>query len=168
MLNKRHFGWGIAMRTSEPGNSVYLDVGIWYDAERRNIHMTAKGVHGFHTTVRSNADSKRGHPNLFWKLAACLRRAGAPAPQDGKLEGKAAETAPKPTSPLDLAASVPPTQPGEMEWARNRLGKDTHVRLLVTGRMGTREIGNLIRLLETQRDVLEEDDSETKRMNANA
>ena len=55
-----------------------------------------------------------------------------------------------------------------MEWARNRLGKDTHVRLLVTGKMGTKEIGNLIRLLETQRDILEEDDSEAKRMNQNA
>ena len=73
---------GDTMRTSEPGNSVYLDVGIWYDKETKSIHMTAKGVHGFHTTVRQNADSKRGHPNLFSKLAACLREVGAPAPEE--------------------------------------------------------------------------------------
>jgi len=68
------------MRTSEPGKSVYLDVGIWYDEEQGHIHLTAKGVPGFHTTVNGDATSKRGHPNLFNKLAKCLRDAGAPAP----------------------------------------------------------------------------------------
>lgn len=68
------------MRKSEPGNSVYLDLGVWYDQEQGHIHLTAKGVHGFHTTVNNDQSSKRGHPNLFGKLAKCLRDAGAPAP----------------------------------------------------------------------------------------
>jgi hypothetical protein len=68
------------MRTSKPGNSVYLDVGIWYDDEQGHIHMTARNVEGFHTTVNADPASKRGHPNLFGKLARCLREAGAPAP----------------------------------------------------------------------------------------
>jgi len=47
---------------------------------------------------------------------------------------------------------------GGIEGRRSRLGKDASVRLMVTGDVGPREVGRLIRLLETQRDVLQEDD----------
>ena len=67
-------------QSSKPGKSVYLEMGIWYDEDQDHIHMTAKGVPGFHTTVNANAESKRGHPNMFGKLAKVLRDAGAPAP----------------------------------------------------------------------------------------
>lgn len=69
------------MRTSRPGNSVYLDIGVWYDEEQGHIHLTAKNIEGFHTTISPDPHSKRGHPNLFEKLARCLRDAGAPAPK---------------------------------------------------------------------------------------
>ena len=46
------------------------------------------------------------------------------------------------------------SQSAEIEWMRNRVGRVTHVRVMVTGEMGTKEIGRLIRLLETQREVL--------------
>ncbi|OWV69459.1 hypothetical protein ATY77_20000 [Rhizobium sp. R634] len=59
-----------------------------------------------------------------------------------------------PFSQEDQALS--PVQ-GEIEWMRNRLGSDTNVRLLVKGDMGPKEIGKLIRLLEAQKLVLEED-----------
>ncbi len=52
--------------------------------------------------------------------------------------------------------SLGPAQ-GEVEWIRSRLGGDTNVRLLVKGDMGPKEIGKLIRLLEAQKLVLEED-----------
>jgi hypothetical protein len=65
---------------SGPGRSVYLEVGIWWDAEQQQIHLTAKNVSGFHTTVSADSDSKRGHPNLFVKLAKVLRDKGAPHP----------------------------------------------------------------------------------------
>ena len=68
------------MKTSKPGNSVYLDVGVWYDEEQGQIHLTAKNVEGFHTTVSNDPESKRGHPNLFGKLAKVLKDAGAPYP----------------------------------------------------------------------------------------
>ena len=68
------------MKTSKPGNSVYLDVGVWYDEEQAQIHLTAKNVEGFHTTVSNDPESKRGHPNLFGKLAKVLKDAGAPHP----------------------------------------------------------------------------------------
>jgi len=73
------------MEISKPGKSVYLEVGIWFDEGQGQIHMTAKNVAGFHTTVNGNPNSVRGHPNLFNKLAACLKEAGAPAPEPVKV-----------------------------------------------------------------------------------
>ena len=69
------------MEISKPGKSVYLDVGIWYDEERDSIHITAKNVEGFHTTVNRKPESKRCHENLFMKLSKCLMDAGAPSPK---------------------------------------------------------------------------------------
>ena len=69
------------MRTSKPGKSVYLHVGVWYNEETGNIHLTARDVEGFHTTVNGKTDSVRGHPNLFAKLAGVLKNAGAPHPE---------------------------------------------------------------------------------------
>jgi hypothetical protein len=66
---------------SGPGNSVYIEGGIWWDGAKNEIHLTVKGVHGFHTTVKADPTSKRGHPNLFQKLAAVLQQAGAPHPR---------------------------------------------------------------------------------------
>jgi hypothetical protein len=51
-------------------------------------------------------------------------------------------------------------QAGETEWMRNLLGRETKVRLLVTGDMGPREIGRLIKLLEAQRAVLTDEDED--------
>lgn len=62
-------------------------------------------------------------------------------------------------------ASVPspPTQrleAGEAEWMRNPLGRDTAIRLLVTGKMGGKEIGKLIKLLEAQKAILDDDEED--------
>ncbi|MCY4394911.1 MAG: hypothetical protein OXC10_07240 [Rhodospirillaceae bacterium] len=70
------------MRKSEPGNSIYLEIGVWYDEAKDSIHIASNDVVDFHTTVRADAKLKRGHPNLFRKLAKILRDNGAPAPQD--------------------------------------------------------------------------------------
>ncbi|MDB5443813.1 MAG: hypothetical protein JWP73_2189 [Phenylobacterium sp.] len=43
---------------------------------------------------------------------------------------------------------------------RNQLGGDTKVRLLVTGEMGPKQIGKLIKLLQAQKAVLADDDDE--------
>ncbi len=70
------------MRTSKEGNTVYLDVGIWYDDKQDAIHLVVKDPDktDLHTTINRDPQSKRGHPNLFEKLTDCLNRAGAPAP----------------------------------------------------------------------------------------
>ncbi|BBD36889.1 hypothetical protein Amn_17690 [Aminobacter sp. Y103A] len=49
------------------------------------------------------------------------------------------------------------TEQGEVEWMRNRVGQETNVRLMVKGEMGPKEIGKLIKLLEAQKLVLEDD-----------
>ena len=67
-------------RAERGGKSVYLDVGIWWNEDQKSIHMTVKDAPWFHTTVREDQKGKRGHPNLFYKLAKCLRAVGAPHP----------------------------------------------------------------------------------------
>ena len=69
------------IRRSEKGTkSAYLTVGVWYDAEQGHIHLTLPNSGWFHTTVGNDATSKRGHPNLFAKLARALKEAGVPGP----------------------------------------------------------------------------------------
>ena len=69
------------MRTSKPGNIVYLDLGAWYNEEREEIHLTARNVEGFHSTVSNDPASKRiGNPNAdTLVLHAPIRSARAAA-----------------------------------------------------------------------------------------
>lgn len=62
---------------------------------------------------------------------------------------------PTPTPTVPQTANL--SAPGEVEWLRNKVGKETTVRLLVAGEMGTREITKLITLLEAQRTVLDDE-----------
>ena len=59
-----------------------------------------------------------------------------------------------------VAAANAATATGEKEWLRGLLSKTTGYRLLVSGEVGPREIGKLIKLLEAQKMVLEDDIAE--------
>ena len=61
-----------------PRKSVPLDVTIWYNERSGHIHIAAKD--GFISTVSDDPDSKRCHPNLFRKMAKCLKDSGVPGP----------------------------------------------------------------------------------------
>ena len=61
-------------------------------------------------------------------------------------------------TPPTLALSETPVRHEEVEWLRNRVGKNTSVRLLVDGEMGTGELNRLIRIIQAQLEVLIEDD----------
>jgi len=75
------------IRKSESGgNTAYLNVGVWFDPETGHIHITLPHSGWFHTTVTADADSKRGHPNLFAKLARALKEAGVPHPAIGEAD----------------------------------------------------------------------------------
>ncbi len=60
------------------GKTVYPKIGIWYDEKAGDIHFSIPG-HGL-STVNANADSRRGNPHLFNKLAKVLRDEGKPHP----------------------------------------------------------------------------------------
>ena len=71
------------MRKSKRGKkTVYLDsVGVWWNEDQGHIHIAVGGGDtAFHSTVNANPQSWRGNPNLFYKLAKCLREVGAPHP----------------------------------------------------------------------------------------
>jgi hypothetical protein len=70
------------MDISKPESAVYLEMDVWYDENEGHIHLTAKNVQGFHTTVNRDPASTRGHPNLFAKLTKVLKEAGAPRPKN--------------------------------------------------------------------------------------
>jgi hypothetical protein len=61
-----------------------------------------------------------------------------------------------PKFPLGLDKG-PAREAGSVEWIRNEVGPETKVIISVVGEMGPREIGKLIRLLEAQKAVLEDD-----------
>ncbi|ESQ82047.1 hypothetical protein AEAC466_19200 [Asticcacaulis sp. AC466] len=68
-------------KSEKGGNTAYLNVGVWYNKETGQIHMTLPHSGWFHTTVKEDEKSKRGHPNLYGKLARALKQAGVPAPE---------------------------------------------------------------------------------------
>ncbi len=67
-------------KSEKGGNTAYLNIGAWYDAKTGHIHLTLPRSDWFHTTVNDDEASKRGHPNLYAKLARALKDAGVPGP----------------------------------------------------------------------------------------
>ncbi len=86
---------------------------------------------------------------------------GIPMDQVIVEERAAAPTTPPPVFKLSEVSAGMKAEAGESEWMRNLVGRETKVRLLVSGgSMGPREIGKLIKLLEAQKEVLADDDEE--------
>ena len=77
-------------------------------------------------------------------------RAGKPTPP----------APPPPRFTLEREPEGEKTVDGETEWIRSDLGSATKVRLIVTGQMGPKQIGKLIKLLKAQQAVLSDDDDE--------
>lgn len=62
--------------------TITLDrVSIWYNQDNERIHITVRhnGIEEI-STVNADPASKRGNPNLYYKLAKCLKAAAAPHP----------------------------------------------------------------------------------------
>lgn len=57
-----------------------------------------------------------------------------------------------------ITQSVLMSAPGETEWMKGNLSKTTSFRILLSGEISAKQVNKLIRLLEVQRDVLEDDD----------
>jgi hypothetical protein len=65
---------------------------------------------------------------------------------------------PPPVLPEVLHGELSRISASEREWLRGPLSKEAAYRLLVTGELGSRELGKLIKLLEAQKLVLDDDD----------
>lgn len=79
--------------------------------------------------------------------------------QKSSADGKAPPSPPKLPLPLSIPLSMEMTDPRERELMRGSLSKAQGItyRLMVTGEFGSREIGKLIKLLEAQKEVLDDD-----------
>ena len=66
---------------SESEKTIHLELGVWYNEQTNHIHVSTQAGNGFISTVNADPTSKRGNPNLFFKLACVLRDAGKPHPQ---------------------------------------------------------------------------------------
>ena len=65
--------------TERSGKTAQVTIGLWYMEDAGDIHLNIPG-HGL-STVNGNAESKRGNPHLFNKLAKVLRDQGKPHPE---------------------------------------------------------------------------------------
>ncbi|HXG81677.1 MAG TPA: hypothetical protein VNJ05_07735 [Sphingomicrobium sp.] len=64
---------------AEPsGKTGQVAIGLWFDEDAGDIHLSIPG-HGL-STDNGNAESTRGNPRLYKKLAKVLRDQGKPHP----------------------------------------------------------------------------------------
>ena len=88
-------------------------------------------------------------------------------PMNQVIVEKQTSDATPPTIPLNAGTGAPAAnQPGEHEQLEYKLSETTRVVLSVTGEMGKREFGRLIRLLTTQREILEEEEEKNNEIKA--
>lgn len=97
-------------------------------------------------------------------VAALQHESSAAAPSDsaankGPSLGTTNTNVLQPNSDKELRTESPSA--GEREWLRGRLSRTTDYRLIVSGEIGPTEISRLIKLLEVQKAVLDEDDMES-------
>lgn len=91
-----------------------------------------------------------------------LNESGSPAPESADVGrvGSGAAVA-LPAAPISRQPYVSvQTESGEREWLRGPLSKDVSYRLIVNGDVGPKEIGKLIKLLQAQKAVLDDDDED--------
>lgn len=81
-------------------------------------------------------------------------------PMEELILEKKGDTPAQPSAPpkLPLPIAETKTAPGEKEWLRGPLSKAASYRLIVSGEVGSKEIGKLIKLLEAQKLVLDDED----------
>lgn len=134
------------------------------------VQWESNGVLQFPTPRKVVA--KQEHEGRWWvqvdgsatgvpldELTVVTRPAPAPAVVIPPIFAVQPAVAPTNPAPTNAGASVP-LAAGEEEWLRGRLSKETTYRLLVTGEMGSKEIARLIKLLEAQKLVLDEDEAD--------
>jgi hypothetical protein len=116
------------------------------------VQWTSNGVYQFETPRRVRAiQTHEGEEWIF--VQGTLT--GLPLREVSVMTPTTDDSAPPP----EIAGSTPSAAPvvdKEREWLRGSLSTDTSYRLLVSGHVGPNELGNLIKLLQAQKAVLED------------
>jgi hypothetical protein len=68
-------------KSEKGGNTAYLNIGVWYEPDTGQIHMTLPHAGWFHTTISTNPKSERFHRSLLAQLARAMKEAGVPYPE---------------------------------------------------------------------------------------
>jgi hypothetical protein len=121
------------------------------------VQWEASGVLRLEAPRRVRA--KTEHDGSWWVFVEGSET-GIPMEETIVLERKA-EAPPSLKQPpvLPMSSGAPAvSQPGEVEASRGKLGDGVTYRLMVTGEMGPKQISKLIKLLEAQKSVLDDDD----------
>jgi hypothetical protein len=126
------------------------------------IQWEASGVLQMDTPRRVRA--KQEHEGSWWVFVEGSEK-GIPMEETAVVERKVPDVAAKQPPVLPLvqppevrAEATVAKGDGEVEASRGKLGDGVAYRLLVTGEMRSKQIGKLIKLLEAQKAVLEDDD----------
>ena len=121
------------------------------------VQWTSGGVDQFETPRRVQSVHRRNGKEWAFvegtntgvplsELTVVPPKSGAPAPPS---------TTPSTTAPADPIAS--PSTNKEHEYLRGVLSRDTSYRLLVSGDIGPKELGKMIKLLQAQKAILEDE-----------
>jgi hypothetical protein len=118
------------------------------------VQWTSNGVDQFETPRRVRGIKK--HEGKEWAFVEGTKT-GVPVSELTVVAPRVAPAAPPPptTAPSDQIAA-PPTDT-EREFLRGVLSRDASYRLLVSGDIGPKELGRMIKLLETQKAILDDD-----------
>ena len=123
------------------------------------IQWEASGVLRLESPRRVRA--KTEHEGSWWVFVEGSET-GIPMDEAVVIERSAPETTAKQPPTLPLIPTRRSEQPvaGEVEASSGRIGEGVTFRLLVTGKLKSKQIARLIKLLEAQREFMEEDEEE--------
>jgi hypothetical protein len=117
------------------------------------VQWTSDGIDQFETPRRVQSVHRRDGKE--WAFVEGTNT-GVPLSELTVVPPKSGATAaPSTTAPADPIASPSPNK--EHEYLRGVLSRDTGYRLLVSGDIGPRELGKMIKLLQAQKAILEDD-----------
>ena len=121
------------------------------------VQWTSGGVDQFETPRRVQSVHRRDGKE--WAFVEGTNT-GVPLSELTVVTPKSGATALPSTTPATTAPSEPialPSTNKEREYLRGVLSRDTSYRLLVSGNIGPKELGKMIKLLQAQKAILEDD-----------
>lgn len=123
------------------------------------VQWTSGGVDQFETPRRVR-DIRRLHGE-DWALVEGTKT-GMPVSELTVVTPKA-DTEPQPSLAAAADQVATPSPNGEREYLRGLLSRDASYRLLVSGDIGPKELGKMIKLLQAQKAILEDDPDREER-----